>query len=311
MERFPVKPPTIFVSIVAYNDSLLWNTVADCILKATYPEALTIAVIDQSTSPKTDGIPDQVKYVHLDAKFGRGPCWARSLALSLCENEDYVLQIDSHSLFDTGWDEYVVYMIEGLKKRSPKPMLSNYPCPFDLVPDGFTKRPSPDCALVMRPREGAEITEDNPAFGLVAVPTKTDIPILGFHVGGGFIFAPRKLFLEVPYDPALYFLGEEHDIAIRAWTNGWDIYHAPEVPIYHLYNDKETNTKPRVLHWDAAEDEKRKVRWWQHNERSKARLRAMLYEGADLGVYGLGTQRSLQEFAEFSGIDYLNRVINR
>jgi GT2 family glycosyltransferase len=119
------------------------------------------------------------------------------------------------------------------------------------------------------------------------------------------------LFLEVPYDPALYFLGEEHDIAIRAWTNGWDIYHAPEVPIYHLYNDKETNTKPRVLHWDAAEDEKRKVRWWQHNERSKARLRAMLYEGADLGVYGLGTQRSLQEFAEFSGIDYLNRVINR
>jgi len=303
--------PTIFVSVVAYNDPLLWNTVADCISKATYPGALTVAVIDQSTAPKLDGIPDQVKYVHLDAKFGRGPCWARSLALSLYENEDYVLQIDSHNLFDEGWDEYMVHITEALKHWSPKPILSNYPCGFDLEENGFIKHHNAGSALVMRPREGAEITDDNPAFGIIAVPTKTDVPVLGFHIGGCFLFAPSRLFAEVPYDPLLYFWGEEHNISIRAWTNGWDIYHAPEVPVYHLYNEKEKHAKTRPLHWNTVEDEKRKVRWWQHNERSKARLRALLYEGADLGVYGLGVERSLQDFAEFSGIDYLNRTINK
>lgn len=307
------KTPTIFVSVVAYNDPLLWDTVADCILKATHPEALAFAVIDQSTTPELGVLPDQIRYVHLDAKFGRGPCWARALALSLYENEDYVLQIDAHSIFDEGWDEYMVYSLEELKKKSPKPLISVYPCGFEFGPEGIIKQPYLDRANVMRPNDKDNMTDDNPVFGFIGVPTESDVPILGFHVGGGCIFAPGKMFLEVPYDPSLYFMGEEHNVAIRAWTRGWDIYHVPNIPIYHLYNTDVDGKrgKAKALHWAAADDEKRKVRWWQHNERSKARLRALLYEGADLGVYGLGTERSLQDFADFSGINYLTRTIKR
>ena len=304
---------TIFVSVAAYNDPWLWSTVADCLSKATHPEALTIAVVEQSNTPELGVLPNQIRYIHLEAKFGRGPCWARALALSLYGDEDYVLQIDSHTIFDEGWDEYMVGMLESLKEHSPKPLISTYPCSFESTPEGLVKNPHKGCALIMRPNSKAEMTDDNPAFGFISIPTKSDVPIPGFHVGGGCIFASGKLFLEVPYDPTLYFLGEEHSIAIRAWTRGWDIYHVPDVPIYHLYNTKniDSDKLDRTVHWDEAEDKQRTVRWWQHDERSKARLRALLYEGADLGIYGLGTERSLQDFADFSGVDYLTRTIKR
>ena len=39
------------------------------------------------------------------------------------------------------------------------------------------------------------------------------------------------------------------------------------------------------------------------------RMRALLYEQADLGAYGLGRARSLQDYAAFCGIDYPNQRI--
>ena len=48
--------------------------------------------------------------------------------------------------------------------------------------------------------------------------------------------------------------------------------------------------------------------WWTLEQRSRARLQALV-AGADLGVYGLGRQRSLADFAAFSGIDYAARTL--
>jgi hypothetical protein len=43
-----------------------------------------------------------------------------------------------------------------------------------------------------------------------------------------------------------------------------------------------------------------------HEQRARARLEALV-AGEDLGVYGLGSRRSLADFAAFSGIDYAAR----
>ena len=41
-----------------------------------------------------------------------GPCWARGVAFSLWRNEHYLLQIDSHMRFRSGWDSYLIWQLE-------------------------------------------------------------------------------------------------------------------------------------------------------------------------------------------------------
>jgi hypothetical protein len=300
----------IFVSIASYRDPVLWETVADCMRQAADPKPITIAVVDQSdaaVAPADLPFGDQVRYIHLDHRYSRGPCWARSLALTLYGGEQHVLQIDSHTVFDAGWDVKLVDELAQLKRLSAKPVISTYPCPFERGPDGPIKRPSPGHALVLQPRRDAAMSDDNPGFGFEANPVKTTLPLAGYHLGGGCIFSYGRFFLEVPYDPAVYFQGEEQSLAVRAWTRGWDIFHLPDVPIYHLY----AASGERAVHWNADDDAQRQLRWWQLDQASKARLRALLYEGAPLGVFGLGQTRTLQDFSDFSGIDYRTRTITR
>ena len=65
----------------------------------------------------------------------------------------------------------------------------------------------------------------------------------------------------------------------------------------------------RELHWTEGEDKRRDTRWWELDNKSKARIEALLKHNVDLGIYGLGKVRSLAEYANFSGIDYRNKTI--
>ena len=65
---------------------------------------------------------------------------------------------------------------------------------------------------------------------------------------------------------------------------------------------------PRPLHWDAAQDARRSQTWWQLEQRSRERLAALL-AGEPLGVYGLGSERTMADYAAFSGIDYAARTL--
>ena len=141
-----------------------------------------------------------------------------------------------------------------------------------------------------------------------AQPVEGTQPLPAFHVGAGCLFAPGRIVQEVPYDPWLYFHGEEQALALRLYTRGWDLWHMPGLPVRHLYNAAGSGAPKRPLHWDSAEDAQRGTRWWTREQRARARL-AALVAGEDLGVYGIGTERTLAEFATFSGIDYRARTL--
>jgi len=153
----------------------------------------------------------------------------------------------------------------------------------------------------------AEFSQDHPVLMFECVGVETQEPVAGIHVAGGCLFAPGRLVEAVPYDPHLYFHGEEQSFALRAWTRGWDIFHVPGMPMYHLYT--QPGEQPRPMHWSPELDRQRAVRSAALEETARKRLTALLWEGVDMGAYGLGRERSLADYAAFSGIDYGARRI--
>lgn len=271
-----------------------------------------IGVVDQNVQGRGLRLLDEwsrehVRFVHVDALEARGPCWARALAMGLYQGEDWYLQVDSHTWFEPGWDERLVRAALRWAGAQPRVILTCYPNAFVMKDGHPTARPVTQGVLALVVHPEARFAEDHPVLMFEGVAVEREEPVPGFHVAGGCLFAPGQIVGELPYDPQLYFHGEEQAFALRAWTRGWDIFHVPAMPLNHLYT--EPGSPPRPMHWSPEQDEQRAVRSAEFEQRARQRMAALLWGGADLGVYGLGRVRSLADYAAFSGIDYASRTI--
>ena len=147
-----------------------------------------------------------------------GDVWARAETMGLWAGEDYYLQIDSHMRFAQDWDTTLIGMCE--LTPGAKPVLSTF-CPsytpghrppLDHAPIGMSfERFVTNGGIGMKPSL-------NP-------PGSTADLIRARFLCAHFIFAVSSFVEEVPYDPQLYFFGEEITLAIRAFTSGYDLYH--------------------------------------------------------------------------------------
>ena len=302
----------IFVSIASYCDPLLAWTMSRALETAAAPERLHFGVVDQSPAgvarlaAPTAGT--RLSQVRLDPVDARGPCWARAIAMSLYDGEDWFLQIDSHTDFDAGWDELLIVQAQALGAPGHPLVVSSYPNAFDLIGGRVVRRPTTAGVLAHVVKPGTGFEPDHPVLAFEAHPLDIDRPVPGFHAGAGCLFGPGRIVSEIPYDPWFYFHGEEQALSLRLYTHGWDIFHMPALPVHHLYNHGGTGAPVRPMHWDAAHDEQRSVNWWTLEQRSRRRLGALV-AGAPLGVYGLGSRRSVADYTAFSGIDYAARTL--
>lgn len=304
---------SIFISIASYCDAVLGFTLTRARDTARWPDRLHFGVVDQSPAasalPCAAGVqPSQLSYVRIEPVYARGPCWARALAMSLYQGEDWFLQIDSHMDFDEGWDERMIAHAQALLPGRRGVALSSYPNSFVFEAGIPVRRPATDKVLAHVVKPGSTFDPEHPVLSFEAHPAAFDEPLPGFHVGAGCLFAPGSFVETFPYDPWFYFHGEEQGIAIRLFTHGWDIFHVPAMPVYHLYNNPDAGGPPRPMHWDAEHEAQRQQTWWTFEQRSRARL-AALVSGRPLGVFGLGGARTIADYAAFCGIDYAARTI--
>lgn len=305
---------SIFLSIASYCDPLMSFTVQRALATARNPEALHFGVVEQA--PESFGrpaagmtSPARLSYVRIDPTDARGPCWARAIAMTLYDGEDFFLQIDSHMDFEPGWDEMLCDQLRTLMRGRRGAVISSYPNPF-VFEDGKPVRRNDNADVLVHVVKGdSNFEPGHPVLSFEAHPTPSAAPVEGFHLGAGCLFGPGSIVQLFPYDPFLYFHGEEQAFALRLYTHGWDIFHIPNLPVFHLYNNAEAGAPPRPMHWDAEHESRRSIAWWLYEQRSRGRL-AQLVANAPLGVYALGKIRSVADYAAFSGIDYAARTID-
>jgi hypothetical protein len=301
----------IFVSIASYCDPVLPFTVDRAAATAADASRLHFGVVDQSPAGSPRLVAPgraRLSLVQVDARDARGPCWARAIAMSLLDGEDWFLQLDSHMDFDPGWDDTLVAQALALGAPRRPLVISTYPDPFVFEDGRPVRRPTTSGVLAQVVQKDCSFAPDHPVLSFVGMPVASTEALPAFHLGAGCLFAPARIAQEVPYDPWLYFHGEEQAMAVRLYTRGWDLFHMPGLPVHHLYNDANAGGPQRPLHWDAQQEAQRTVSWWSFEQRARARL-AALVDGVDLGVYGLGSARSLADFAAYSGIDYPARTL--
>lgn len=303
---------SIFVSIAGYRDPDCMNTLRSLFSNAREPERIRVGLCWQAL-PGTDDefFPvrdreDQCTVLRVDARESRGACWARSRIESLWCGEDYLLQIDSHMRFTKDWDLLLPAMLA--RCASNKPVLSTYAQEFPKSfpdTDDFTADRFPNLYAQKFDEQGILLLGST-CYPLSWAP---GIPERNAFFSANFFFADASVIESVPYDPHLYFFGEEITMAVRLFTHGWDIFTPNAVPVFHNYDRR----PERGLHWDDHHD------WWDLDRRSRARVRHLLgteasvdpYIVADISKYGLGSVRSLAEYEEFAGVDFRARMIRR
>ena len=133
--------PTIFVSVAAFCEPHLQVTIHQLFAKAARPNRVFVGLVDQSEDLNPKWLLDfparkHINYVGLSPVDSRGVSWARSIAFSLYNDQTYLLQIDSHTLFDQGWDETLIQQVLQLKEIHAKPLISTYPPGFKFDAQG-------------------------------------------------------------------------------------------------------------------------------------------------------------------------------
>ncbi len=300
---------TIFISVAAYCDSLLTQTVMDAFSKAKYPKNLYFGIVEQADEKLMKGDPNvkNIRYVGINKSDSRGCCWARSVAMSLYHGEDYFLQIDSHMLFDQDWDVKMIKMAKECEAFNKKFLISSYPHPFEFENGMNVKKPVTDKVVGHIVNPDIPFGEEDRFLTFKGVDIDTYGPMRGYHIAAGCLFAPGSFVNDVPYDPMFYFNGEEHSLSLRAFTHGYDLFHTAGIPIYHLY-DSENNPRPK--HWSEDEDKERAQRWWDLHNVAVKRFDDLI-TGKLSGIYGLGSERTVEDFKNFSGIDYVNKTLDQ
>lgn len=294
---------SIFISIASYRDPVLIKTIESAISKANRPDDLHFGLVIQDIKKE---IPDLSKYKNISTiimhpREAMGAGFARDKAISLLEDQQYFLQIDSHTIFADGWDDIAISELNKAKQiaNNDKVLLSYFPPPFyveqnksiSIIKNDKKQLPYPTKQKPIINKQG-EWTAERIEF----TDKDRNSPELSSTVLGGFIFADADLVREVPYDPEISFFGEEICFAMRAWTRGWDIYSPSKIIAYHFYFRGDYKKI-----WKDANI--RKISWLEVEKISKDKQKRVLC-GIEEGLYGAGNTRALKDFEEFVSIDF-------
>lgn len=292
-----MKKNCIFVSIASYRDKLCSDTIKSLYENAKYPKNIYLGICQQNKINDDDCLKgldidnSRIKIIRIPHTEAKGPTYARYLCANLWNQEEYFLQIDSHTKFVKNWDIKCILSIKKLKKISNKPVLSHYPRNFNDYKN-YDKNKKFKVSYIKHfyynkyniiKYDGARIIDTKNSF--IKTP----------FVTGCMLFAESSFLKEIPFDQNLDYLftGEEILHSLRFYTYGYDVYIPNQNILFHYYI---RDDNPKL--WDDLKYYKKKLNTL--NKVSQA-LNSKTNNDANkiLGYYGLGNIKTIQDFNKY------------
>jgi hypothetical protein len=299
IEQASTQSGLIFVSIASYRDPELVPTVRDCLEKARNPERLRFGICWQHASDEE--LPawfcgDQFRVLDVDCHDSGGANWARAKVMGVWDGEEWYLQLDSHHRFVADWD--VILLDDVALTNSDRPVLTTYGPPYSQ------DEPEPAERSPMSMKFDRFTPDGFPMFApshITDWEQRTRLRRARF-VSAHLLFAPGRFVRDVPCDPDLYFTGDEGTLGVRAFTHGYDLFEPSRVIVWHEYT-----RAYRAKHWDDHTGDAGRA-WHDRDAVSRARIRR-LFDDLSVGPFGLGTERTLEEYEAFAGISFRHRKV--
>lgn len=275
-------------------------------------------VYDFCNNPKYKKYCDagQIRVIYVHETESLGPAMARYYASKLWGGETYFVQTDSHLQFAVEWDEKYRDEIKATK-NFPKSILSSYPPGFHPG-NGNTVVESNGARLCFCETNALD---PNPIIRINAGSTykggeehPTQIPF----VAAGFFFTRAEFLVDIPFDPFIpwCFMGEEIALSLRSWTHGWNIYAPRKNLIAHQYRPGRMGLpkfwgtvgrlygRPGMNNMLQGPVIKRLKHLAGYPDATDALIKqqGLDYVLTDMEHYGVGHERTLEQYMEFSGI---------
>ena len=301
----------IFIHLPAYREPELIPTIESALDNARFPERLVFGICRQYNPD--DGFDNldryennpQFKIYHLHYEKAKGLAYARAIINEeLLEEEEFVLQLDSHHRFTKHFDVKLIKWYNTLKSEGNNPLICGYLPYYDPYndPEKRVKVPWWSEAASFYPHGTIFIRPT--AFKVDWKELKKPVPAR--FISGHFCFGPNKWAKDIKHDTDIYFAGEELNLTIRSFTHGYDLFHPHEVIIWHATMREE---RSGILVWDD-QHKRGDDQWHKGNDIARSRIRQLLDvedNGHNLGDYNLGTKRTLHDYEVYSGINFKNR----
>lgn len=308
------KDQRILLHLPAYREPELIPTIKDAIKNAKFPERLRFGIcLQYNPDDKFDDLSEfkddpRIKVEKIYYKDAKGLPYARAIINEkLLEDEEFVLQLDSHHRFAKNWDEFLIKWYYELKKEGHNPILTGYLPLYNPFtdPEGRTMEPWLQEAAAFYPHGTIFIRP-------VGIPNWKDLkkPIPSRFMSGHFSFGPNKWAKEIRHDPDIYFSGEELNLTVRTFTHGYDLFHPHEVVIWHATMREE---RSNMLVWDDQNRDGNPM-WWKQQDIGRSKIRQLLRtenNGFDLTGYDLGNKRTLREYEKYAGIHFKKKSFQK
>ena len=291
---------SIFVQIASYHDFELGKTILHAIKQSSKKHEIHFGVFNCYYENNDIYIPkvDNLKIIEKKAPDGIGVGRSRNIANSLYDGQDYYLQCDSHTRFKENWDDFFISEIKRYQEAGiKKPLLTTYPGTY-RYDDNLEE------VIDWGNNVNATNLSDNiEQFKNTLIPNQRAIDpegtVFNKSVSAGSIFTVGE-FANTDFNDKIAFWGEEIFIAAKSWTNGFDLMIPSIQQLFHLYYD----------HNQPLQRNGRRHAWKDFVDifnnmvvESNAEIKR-IFEQEIIGKNALGTERTLEEFGIYSGLNF-------
>lgn len=236
---------SIFISIISQDEEFLEQTIQSAINNSSGKNKIFFGVIDQ----REDGnFIDLSKY---NCKYKQIVCPPRGVGIARYESmkfynkEDFILIIDSHCTFEKFWDSKLIRRLEYISEIEGRNILISHHLSSAKIHDNKIKKCNDYKLNTSLYFDGLIIKDSYP---------EDKSYIEQYAVTCRFIFGYPDPFLNVPFDPRIYYLAEEVMLSIRFFTNGYRMFSIDYNPMSHLNkhfneikNDWRKKTDPKRM----------------------------------------------------------------